>query len=80
MVKSGIQKLIDRYGRKIGLEVSPHVLRHTFAKRLVDAGVPLPIVARLLGHNSIKTTAIYVEPGQEDLAKAVELLPGGGDD
>jgi hypothetical protein len=33
-----------------------------------------------LGHNSIKTTAIYVEPGQEDLARAVELLPGGGDD
>lgn len=55
-------------------EVSPHTLRHTCAKRLVDVGVSLEKVATLLGHSNLNTTRIYLIPGQQDLEYAVELL------
>ena len=55
-------------------EVSPHTLQHTFAKRLVDAGVSLEKVATLLGHSNLNTTRIYLTPGRQDLENAVGLL------
>lgn len=55
-------------------EVSPHTLRHTFAKRLVDQSVSLEKVAALLGHSNLNTTRIYLTPGQQDLTNAVETL------
>jgi integrase/recombinase XerC len=75
----GVQQSLERYGRAIGVDLSPHTLRHTFAKRLVDAGVPLHVVARLMGHESTKTTEIYVTPSQEDLQGYVDRLSGGED-
>ena len=55
-------------------EVSPHTLRHTFAKRLMDAGITLEKVATLLGHSDLNTTRIYLTPGQQDLEDAVGAL------
>ena len=40
--------------------VTMHVLRHSFATHLLMAGVPINIVSKLLGHESIETTEIYV--------------------
>ncbi|MCD6222010.1 site-specific integrase [bacterium] len=46
--------------KKVGIfDVSPHILRHTFASRLVMNGVPLRVVKELLGHSDIKTTMVY---------------------
>jgi integrase len=53
------------------------ILRHTFCKNLADKGVRLEMIAALAGHESLETTRRYVEPGQEDLAAAVERLAGG---
>ncbi len=55
-------------------DVTPHALRHTFAKRLLDAGTPLTVVSKLLGHSRTDTTARYVQPSWEDFEKAVEKL------
>lgn len=48
---------------EMGLEVDgefvPHALRHTAITRWVAAGVPLPVVAKLAGHRSLKTTLKY---------------------
>ena len=41
-------------------QVSPHVLRHTAAMRLLHAGVDIAVIALWLGHESIETTQIYV--------------------
>ncbi len=61
--------------RKAGLEnVSPHTLRHTFAKNLVDADVGLEKVASLLGHESLETTRIYIAPSEADLQEATERV------
>ena len=44
---------------------TPHVMRHTTASHLIEAGVPLPVVKNILGHASIQSTQIYVEVTQQ---------------
>jgi integrase len=51
-----------------------HSLRHTFASWLVQAGVNIYEVSRLLGHSDIKTTQIYAHLRTDDLRQAVETL------
>jgi len=68
----GIDYLIRKYAYQAQLpHCSAHTLRHTFAKNLVDAGVSLDQVAMLLGHESLDTTKIYIQPSRRDLEKAV---------
>src|SRR5208283_1989451 len=45
---------------EITKDVSPHVLRHTFATTALQKGISLPTVQKILGHNSLQTTAIYL--------------------
>jgi integrase len=51
-----------------------HSLRHTFASWLVQAGVSIYEVSKLLGHSDIKTTQIYAHLRGDDLRRAVDLL------
>lgn len=71
----GVQHLINRYAYKAKLErVSPHSLRHSFCKNLIDAGVSLDKVALLAGHTSLDVTRRYTTPSEQDLQEAVEHL------
>jgi len=72
----GVQHLLKEYGRRAGIEVTPHILRHTFAKSLADAGVRAEEIAALLGHSKLETTRRYTQPSGRDLAAAVERLEG----
>jgi integrase/recombinase XerC len=74
LTRRGAEHLVARYAREAGLEITPHVLRHTFCKNLVDAGESLDRVAWLAGHANLNTTARYTRPTQEDLEKAVDRL------
>lgn len=70
-----VQRVLRRYRTAAGLPtLTPHVLRHSFAKNLVDCGIGLEKVAALLGHASLNTTRMYVTPNQQDLEKAVEKI------
>jgi len=51
-----------------------HDLRHTFASLLIERGVPLPAVKDLLGHESVKTTEIYIHSNASALKKYVDQL------
>lgn len=71
----GIQKLIAGIAldAQIG-HVTPHQLRHSAAYRWVRDGVPLNVIAELMGHSSIEVTRRYTLPHWEDLEDAVGVL------
>jgi integrase/recombinase XerD len=70
-----VQESISSIAQTANLsEVTPHVLRHSFATDLINAGVPITVIAHLLGHRSLITTQIYTKPNKEDLLQAVDLL------
>jgi site-specific recombinase XerD len=70
-----VERLVKKYSYHAHLDgVTPHILRHTFCKSLIDAGVSIDRVAVLAGHESLNTTARYTRPTQVDLQKAVEKL------
>ena len=68
----GVEHLVAKYGRRAKLDLSPHNLRHTFGKSLVNAGTSLDRVAAMMGHEDVNTTKIYVLPSLDDLAGEVE--------
>lgn len=66
------------YGREVkkcGLTGNVHKLRHTYASHLVQNGVDLYTVSKLMGHSSIKTTEIYAHLSPITFTKAVDKLP-----
>jgi site-specific recombinase XerD len=71
----GIQKRIEYYGKKTGLKVSCHRLRHTMATQLLNAEAEVETIQDLLGHNWITTTQRYCKVSnikvQRDYFKAM---------
>lgn len=53
--------------------VTPHMLRHTFATRLMRVS-NIRVVQSLLGHKSITSTQIYTHPNSDDLKKAIKTM------
>ncbi len=75
-----VQLIVRKYARRAGLTaVTPHILRHSFGKHLLDAGTDLVAVSRLLGHERLETTAIYTQPTAQDLEAAVTRLERDAD-
>lgn len=80
-----IRKELRRLATRAGLarRVTPHMLRHTAATQLLEAGVDIRVVQRLLGHASIATTQIYTHVSdaalKERLAQANTLRRLGRD-
>jgi integrase/recombinase XerC len=72
LTERGLQKRIEALANQAGISCTPHQLRHTFAKRTLDAGATLNVVGQLLGHARLDTTARYTRPGWADLENAVE--------
>jgi integrase/recombinase XerD len=62
-----ITDLISTWAKKANVKITPHSFRHFFAEQLLDKGVDINIVSKLLGHESLDTTAIYLglRPGSE---------------
>ena len=55
-------------------EATIHKIRHTFCSRLVEKGVPLPVIQKLAGHKKITTTMLYTHVKDTQLEQAVALL------
>ncbi|MBA7592506.1 Tyrosine recombinase XerC [subsurface metagenome] len=57
----------------LGRSVHPHVLRHTFASKLMRV-TSMRTVQELLGHSNITSTQIYTHPNEQDKHKAIENM------
>ncbi|MBA7697612.1 Tyrosine recombinase XerC [subsurface metagenome] len=69
-----VQHIITSAGKlSIGLDIHPHILRHTFATRLMTK-TSMRVVQELLGHKNLSSTQIYTHPNSEDLKKAIDSL------
>lgn len=70
---NGIEWLLARYGQAIGLHVTPHQLRHTYARQLTEAGMPITSLSKLMGHSQIGTTQTYTSGADPKLAEAYQI-------
>ena len=69
---NGLEWLLRQYGQQVGLQITPHQLRHTFARQVTEAGMPITSLSKLLGHAQISTTQIYTAGADPQLAQAYQ--------
>ena len=70
-VRRGIYEIRDQLPGE-GRNVTPHMLRHTWATRALGRGVPLRTIQAVLGHSSISVTQLYLHPNAEMLIGAMD--------
>ena len=73
---TSMAKIIKRAATESGIKknVSPHILRHSFATHMLEKGVNLKRLQLLMGHNSMKTTSVYLHLADVDKVELPDLI------
>ena len=74
--KRTVQTIVKDASRKAGISknVTPHILRHSFATHLLEGGADIRHIQKLLGHSNLQTTQIYTHVANKDIKKLADLL------
>lgn len=74
--EQSIRLMLKKYGGQAGIErnITPHMFRHSFATYLIEEGVDVSCVQRILGHSSIKTTQIYIHIASKKQAEILKEM------
>jgi len=72
LTTNGIEWLLHQYGAQVELAVTPHQLRHTYARQLTEAGMPLTSLSKLMGHAQVSTTQLYPAGADPELVQAYQ--------
>jgi integrase/recombinase XerD len=71
MKKEFVSGRLRAIGKRLGINVSPHRLRHTFATQLLNVGCRVTSIQKLLGHNNVNTTMTYARAFDQTVMLAV---------
>jgi len=74
LTKEGIEAIVRNIGKRTGMRIYPHRLRHTFATCGINGGIPLPILQTLMGHEKPETTMIYAKQNRTDAQRAHQKI------
>ena len=69
-----ICRIVRRVGRRAGVSVHPHQLRHTLATQAINRGMRLEAIAALLGHRSMEMTLIYARIANRVVADEYQAI------
>jgi len=72
--RNAINLILEKYGQRVSVEVTPHQLRHSLGYRLVKEGRAITTIQEILGHENIQTTNLYTVTTEQDKVDALEAL------
>ncbi len=70
--RNAVNLILKKYGKRVGVEISAHKLRHSLGYALIKQGKALTTIKEILGHESISTTQIYTVTTEADRQNALE--------
>ncbi len=72
--RNAVNLILNKYGERVQIKVTPHMARHTLGYHLVKNQVEITTIQQILGHESIVTTNLYTRTPEKDMVDALEGL------
>jgi integrase/recombinase XerC len=72
--RNAINLILEKYGDRVSVEVTPSRLRHTLGYKLVKEGTAITTIQQILGHDNIMTTNLYTVTTEQDMSDSLDAL------